>query len=347
MRRFVYKITRVVIKLLLHVYFGKIEINGLSNIPKNKPVLFLSNHQNAFLDTILIATDCNRSPYFLTRSDIFKNNFLSKIFSLFKMIPIYRIRDGVDALKNNSRTFDLCSDLFKEDKSIVIFPEANHNLKRRVRPLSKGFTRILITALEKYPDLDIYLVPVGLNYKNASKFPDGVSIFYGKPILLKDSYLSEDGRLLKNRVVDIVFERLKSLTTHIENEDKYEATIVKLDAIGVDYLKPESVNKTLDTIAVFNSFEEFIETDGWFDKILITLFYIFNFPVLIIWKMIIKKRIKEKEFLSTARFVFSIVAFSIYFLILGFISFYCWGLIVSIVSVGSVFVFNMIYKKLE
>lgn len=346
MRNFIYKTTRACIKLLLGIYFGKIEVNGLANVPKNKPVLFLSNHQNAFLDTILIATDCNRSPYFLTRSDVFKNNLLKKIFNFFKMIPIYRIRDGIDSLKNNKKTFDLCSTLFKENKAVVIFPEANHNLKRKVRPLSKGFTRILLNTLEKYPDIDMHLVPVGLNYKNASSFPDKVSVCYGAPILVKDYYKKGDGEFLKNELTTTVFNSLKDLTTHIENDEKYEAIITRLDAIGVDYLKPKNVNRTIETITSFNN-EEFIETDGWFDKILATVFYSVNFPVLLIWKLLVKEKIKEKEFLSTARFAFSIIAFLIYFLILFTIGFYFYNVLIGAIIVASVFIFNMVYKKLE
>ena len=91
------------------------------------------------------------------------------------MIPIYRIRDGRESLKNNQAVFDLCSDLLQQKEAILMFPEANHNLKRRVRPLSKGFTRILFNTLLQAPETDIQIVPVGINYKDAVRFPDQVA----------------------------------------------------------------------------------------------------------------------------------------------------------------------------
>ena len=69
---------------------------------------------------------------------------------------------------------------------MVIFPEGSHNLARRVRTLSKGFTRIVFDTLEKYPDINLQLVPIGVNYKNAKAWPDEAAIYFGDPLLAAD-----------------------------------------------------------------------------------------------------------------------------------------------------------------
>lgn len=345
MKIIIYKIVRSTVKVLLHLYFGKIVINGLKNVAKNKPVLFLSNHQNSFLDTILIGTACGRSPFFLTMAAVFKTKLLKTIFTFFRMIPIYRIRDGINSLKKNDKTFDKAVALLAKNESIVIFPEANHNLKRRVRPLSKGFTRILFMTLEKFPDLDIHLVPVGVNYVNADKFPDKAAIFYGKPIRVQEIYNPNDLIKSKDAMVAIVSERLKLLTTHIESEKDYDQILEKLEVFGVNYLQPEEVNKSLHMLHHLTKIPSVKSKENSFQKLLSIIFWLLNFPVLLLWKNIFKPKIKEIEFLSTMRFAFSVAVYPLYYVLLFVLGVLFWNVFVAISIVAMVFIFNIIFTK--
>ncbi|HZJ21288.1 MAG TPA: 1-acyl-sn-glycerol-3-phosphate acyltransferase, partial [Pricia sp.] len=72
MKNLGYRLLKLWIKAGLYLYYGKIKISGLENVPRNEPVLFLPNHQGALMDVLLIVTDCHRKPFFLTRSDVFK-----------------------------------------------------------------------------------------------------------------------------------------------------------------------------------------------------------------------------------------------------------------------------------
>ena len=246
---------RLWVKASLHLYFGKIKIHGLENIPKDAPVLFLPNHQNALLDVLLIAVDCNRKPYFLTRSDVFNGKILHAIFDFLQMIPIYRMRDGRESLKNNQAVFDYCSELLMKKEAILMFPEANHNLKRRVRPLSKGFTRILFNTMVKGSDADIQIVPVGINYRDAESFPDKVALFFGAPISVNGMYDPEDEKGSVDSIKEAVSSRLENLTTHIADEANYEEIAGQLNSLQVDYLRPKVVNKAISELqhTTFNS----------------------------------------------------------------------------------------------
>ena len=139
-------------------------------------------------------------------------------------------------------------DLLQNKQAILMFPEANHNLMRRVRPLSKGFTRIIFNALDIDPDLDIQLVPVGLNYSDATKFPSKVTLFFGDAISVQNHYDPSDEKIAIDNIKEAISEKLKTLTTHIEDKDTYNETIKVLDAAGVDYLNPQSVNSKLQNL---------------------------------------------------------------------------------------------------
>jgi len=341
-----YSLVKLWIKISLYLYHRKIKVSGLENIPQDKPVLFLPNHQSALLDVLLIAVDCNRKPYFLTRSDVFTNKTLIAIFDYFQMIPIYRIRDGRDSLKNNQAVFYRCAKLLERGEALLMFPEANHNLRRRVRPLSKGFTRILFAALEKQPDLDIQLVPVGLNYKHASKFPDQVAIYYGKSISLQGLVLKNDYQGSIPRIKSTVTEALEKLTTHIDDEENYDDIIEHLEAKEVDFLKPQEVNLAIKEIN--DSSEAPKKTKrklNVFSLLFKLVFAFLNFPMLLLWRTFGKPKVWEPEFMGTLRFAFALIGYPIYYLFIftaiGFLS--TWP--IGLASVLGLFFFNLIFVK--
>jgi len=306
---------RTYIRIGLFFYFKRIEIHGLGNVPKNKAVLLLGNHQNALLDALLIATKCGRSSYFLTRAAVFKNPFISKLLKSLQMLPVYRIRDGWSNLSNNNAIFETCTNVLSKNEAVVIFPEGNHDLARRVRSLSKGFTRIVFDALEKHPQLDIKLIPVGLNFVNATQFPDSASMYFGEAISAQ-SFVSDD----RNESVQNLKEKMKSelseLTTNIP-EDTYDEILSRLDALNVNYLNPKEVNTCIQSN--FKNCSLKSKKNNQFLKALFKILLILNifFPYLI-WKFLVKPKIKEPEFIATFRFAMVLTLVPIYLLIMLF-----------------------------
>jgi 1-acyl-sn-glycerol-3-phosphate acyltransferase len=278
--------------------------------------MFLANHQNALLDPILIATHCSRKSYFLTRSDVFGNPVLKWFFEFLQMIPVYRIRDGKDSLKGNKATFERCSNLLQNGEAILLFPEGNHSLKRRVRPLSKGFTRILFLALENNPSLDIGIIPIGVNYAQAAKFPDKAALYYGQEIRVQDFFDKRDLTASASRLKEEVYFHLKKLTTHIEEEENYDVIIEKLNGANVDYLNPEKVNLLLEQDTVLAS-KPIVEPKVSFIKRLFRWGFIaLNFPMILLWSYCIKPKVAAPEFLSTTRFMFALLLYPFFYILL-------------------------------
>jgi len=346
LKNFVYNLIKFWIKTSLHLYHGSITVKGLENVPADKPVLFLPNHQNALLDPLLIAVDCNRKPYFLTRSDVFKSSVLNRLFDLVRMIPIYRIRDGRDSLRHNEAVFERCAKLLSNNESLLMFPEANHNLKRRVRPLSKGFTRILFKTLEEDPSLDIRLIPVGFNYLYGEDFPDKVAIYFGKDIVLQKLLQEDDERATIEKIKYEVSEALKKLTTHIPKEN-YQETIEKLDTLDADYLDPTQTNNILRDSESVRERTKVKPGKSLFGKVYLPFFLLLNLPVVLLWKLWMKPKVWEPEFTATLRFAIALVAFPIYYVLL-FTGLSFWiGPLIAIGFVLALFVFNWGYVKLD
>ena len=334
---------RTFLRVALFFYYKKIKIVNPENVPKTGAVLFLGNHHNALMDPLLIATKCGRFSYFLTRASVFKNKIIAKALKSLLMLPVYRIRDGWSSISKNKFIFETSATLLGHEKALTLFPEASHNLKRTVRPLSKGFTRIVHKAIEQNPELNLNLVPIGFNYKNAEKFGDSVSIYFGEPltITIKDTINKTKSK------VDLrykIYKRLCKLTTHIDPEN-YDTTIQKLENLNVDFLNPEAVNHCIK-----NNFKE-CERASKLELSILKKFFKFCLILLLIipyliWKLGVQPKIKEAEFTATFRFAIAITIVPIYLLAVSCLLFVFASFKLALFYFFSVLVLTLLSVKL-
>jgi 1-acyl-sn-glycerol-3-phosphate acyltransferase len=209
-------------RLSMNFYFSKIEIIGLENIPKDKPCVFSPNHQNAFLDALVIGCIAPIKISYLTRSDVFNKTYAWFLDAL-QMIPIYRIRDGVNSLSLNEQIFEKCREKVKKDKSILMFSEGNHGNDYFLRPLKKGSSRFSLETQEMMPDKDILLIPVGLNYFHHQKPGFKISVVIGQPIRAKDYVedFKKNNPSTINRLRDVLAEGMKDCLLLPEEDEDY------------------------------------------------------------------------------------------------------------------------------
>jgi 1-acyl-sn-glycerol-3-phosphate acyltransferase len=319
----------------LFFFFKKINVYGTNNIPKKGAVLFVSNHKNALIDPILIATTTTRNIHFLTRASAFKLKLVKWLLSTVNMLPIYRLRDGKETLAKNSEIFNKCYSLLGKKRSLLIFPEGTHDIKRWVRPLSKGFTRITFGALENNPGLELKIVPIGLNYNKADKFAESVTIFYGDPIHVNPYWNKDDMNTSTAALKKIVSDKMKELTTHIEDQENYDTIIQKLGS--VDFLKPKEVNNLIRKIntnksqitnnKIQKSYKSREPSFLW--KGLKSIVNLNSIIPLIIYKAI-EPKIQEIEFVSTTKFAIGITAFPIFYILQTLVINYFFGIQIAL-----------------
>jgi 1-acyl-sn-glycerol-3-phosphate acyltransferase len=306
-----YTFLKYFIKLGLLFYHKKIKVVGLENIPKKGALLFISNHPNALLDPLLIVTNNVRDIHFLARASAFKNKLVAKFLMSIKMIPIYRKRDGVNTIEKNKNTFSKSVEIMNSEKALFIAAEGSHNIQRRVREFKKGYVHIILDTFKKHPELDIQIVPIGLNYDSVLNYPSSVSIYYGKPISAKKHYNKNDIVATTKNLLEVVRNSMKILTNHIGIEENYDSIVTKLNSLNVDYLNPIETNK------IINNLEDYTEGKSEKEKRKSILYYLFVLNSLIpwyIWKKI-EKSITEIEFISTFRFAIGVTLFPIFYIL--------------------------------
>ena len=205
------------------------------NRPKKdieKPSIITPNHQNALMDALAVLFAKNEPLVFLARSDIFKQKTVAAILYFLKILPVYRIRDGFDSLKNNQETFDHTVRLLNNKRSLVILPEGNHFGAKRLRTLKKGFARIaFMTEMHGNEQVDLQIVPTAIDYSSYDKFFARLTVVFGNPFPLKpfmESY-KEKPQIAINDIAKELTERLKDHIIHIETEEHYDESLLAIE----------------------------------------------------------------------------------------------------------------------
>ena len=113
------------------------------------------------------------------------------------------------------------------------------------------------------------------------------------------------------KLKNIVREKLKELTTHIEVEN-YDETIHKLG--NADFLNPIRINESLKNSSTIKLDETFTKEPSILWKLLKIAVVINSIVPMIIYKFI-EPNIKEIEFISTTKFTIGITAFPLFYFI--------------------------------
>jgi 1-acyl-sn-glycerol-3-phosphate acyltransferase len=201
------------------------------------PDIYTPNHQNALMDALALLFAKNKPLVFLARSDIFKKKTIASIMYFIKILPVFRIRDGFDSLKNNQETFDHTVRVLSSNRGLVILPEGNHEGIKRLRPLKKGFARIaFMTEINGNEKVNLNIVPVGIDYTSYTSFFTRLTVVFGEPFALKDFMpgYKEKPEIELNRIKEHLAGKLRELIIHVEHDEFY-SEVVAGTAIYAEY----------------------------------------------------------------------------------------------------------------
>ncbi len=223
---FAYKILYTMVAVAHKLYYRRFTVVGHEKIPLDTPVIFAANHQNALMDALAVDYAARRSLAFLARADIFKKPFIAKLLNMLKILPIYRMRDGIEALGNNQEVFDNTVAVLKSNIPLCILPEGNHEGRKRLRPLKKGIFRIAFQAEEEnHYKLNLHIVPVGLDFSDYFNAGSDLTVVFGTPIKIADyaaQYHENENKTITG-LSNLLSESMRSIMIHIP-EEHYELT---------------------------------------------------------------------------------------------------------------------------
>ena len=222
----VYAMLRHYVDLALRLSYRNIKYVGRERLPKDGAIIFAPNHTNALMDAMVILALDRRPKVFVARADIFRNPRIAKILTFCRIMPIMRMRDGIDEVRKNNETIERAVDVLRDKVPFCIFPEGTHQAKYSSLPLSKGIFRIAFQAQELMPDMPLYIVPVGLRYGNFFRFRSTARVQVGEPINV-GKFIQEHSDLTQpeqmNTLKELLDERMKQSIFYIPNDENYDA----------------------------------------------------------------------------------------------------------------------------
>ena len=219
---FLLKLVNVVIRNS----YRSLKYIGTERIPKDAAVIFAPNHTGTLMDALVILAMNNKPKVFIARADIFRNPTLAKLLGFFKMMPIMRMRDGIEEVKKNNKTIETAADVLKDKVPLCIFPEGTHQAKYSMLPLSKGIFRIALQAKELLGDKPLYIVPVGIRYGNFYRFRSSARVQFGNPINVGEFVAEHSDRTVPeqiNLMRELLAARMKENLHFIPNDEDYNA----------------------------------------------------------------------------------------------------------------------------
>ncbi len=213
-----YSFLKFSVTLFRCFFFRSIRVDHPEFFQIKGPVLIAANHPNSFLDAILLDTLFQQPVWSLARGDVFKNNFLTRVLTAMRILPVYRVSEGVENLSTNYETFATCKKIFRDNGLVLIFSEGLCINEWHLRPLKKGTARLVISSWKE--EIPLTILPVGINYSSFTRFGKNVIINIGEPISKNEVSLEgTEGQSIQS-FNSILNERLQPLVLEISPEDQ-------------------------------------------------------------------------------------------------------------------------------
>lgn len=175
------------LRFALRIFYRRIELRGVENIPSHGAVIFASNHPNGLLDPLFLLCFGGRPVSFLGKAPLFHYFFIGWFVRLFETIPVYRKQDGTSG--SNRETFERARSVLHKGGSIAIFPEGTTHDDPSMRELKSGAARIAIGAAMDH----VVIVPVGIYYTAKQTFRSSALVVFGEPLPVPSAAIDANG----------------------------------------------------------------------------------------------------------------------------------------------------------
>lgn len=352
----IYRFLKTYCSIGLHFYLRKWQVEGRENVPTQGPLIYIANHQNAFLDAILMTCSASRNPYYLARANVFQKAWAAKLLSLIHLKPIYRFRDGFSTLKNNDIIMQDCIDLMKKGEVILLFPEGNHNEPWSMRAFQKGFARMAMMFHEQSNGAPLHIVPIGIHYTDHHAFNTRVLIHYGKPLLVTDLIRDEQsdrGKL--EAIVEAGEVAIKKLALDLKPENEYEKR--KEHLLENRQFKTDMMQQLEADRAIAASYPSSQPKRSAYNLLVqlvrlpFALYVYLTHGIPYLWmKNFIQKKIKDPQFISSVKYAIGIFAIPVYYLLITLVFYvttkntqWSWAFFASMPA--SLFIFAKLSRK--
>jgi 1-acyl-sn-glycerol-3-phosphate acyltransferase len=159
-----YSIIKAIIKVGFYFFCRTININKPQLLNTKGPILLTVNHPNALIDAIVIGLLFKHPIHFLARGDAFNKPWKRTVLTALNMIPIYRLRDGVENLHLNEFAFNKSKEVLQNNGIVLIFIEGICKHTHELQPFKKGAARIALSCWKE--NIPVQIMPITICYSS-------------------------------------------------------------------------------------------------------------------------------------------------------------------------------------
>src|SRR4029450_9190712 len=138
-------------------------------VPPGGAVLLCINHQNNFIDSLLVGGALARKVHYLATAALFRNPLVGRFLGAWGPLPVYRRQDDPDKMDRNLDAFEACFRAFREGRLVAIYPEGTTYAEARVQRIKTGAARLALGYEAERPR-ELSVIPVGLNFDARKSF---------------------------------------------------------------------------------------------------------------------------------------------------------------------------------
>jgi 1-acyl-sn-glycerol-3-phosphate acyltransferase len=207
------------LQLVVKTFFREIAVKGVENLPDSGPVIFTPNHPNALVDPLLLFFfPPVYNIRFVAKAPLFKIPLLGWIMRKMQAIPVVRRFEAAGKVDYKA-FFSACVNSLGAGNSITIFPEGASLPQPHMTTMRTGAARLFFMAREK--NIDVRIVPVGLNYERGSIFRSSVVVWAAPALDTTD--LEEKHKSSPQSAVRELTERIRvNLEEHVFQTENFQ-----------------------------------------------------------------------------------------------------------------------------
>lgn len=225
-----YRLVRSVIRVLLALFYRRVDVVGAERIPEAGPLIVAANHHNAVVDAMLIVGTFPRPVRVLANAPLFRNPIVGPFLRLMGAVPVNRRVEAGDDPRKNDAMFDAAIAALRAGGALLIFPEGRTTPRPTLLPLRTGAARILFGAERAGAGRSgTTLLPVGLVFHDPGTFRAASAlIMIGPPVEATDLATPADGRAedgvraLTDRLALAIRDQI------VEAEDHYTLELLRV-----------------------------------------------------------------------------------------------------------------------
>lgn len=185
----IYQLFRWINGIALHWFYRDIRVIGTENIPVSAPLLIACNHQNALVDSLIVAWIVRRRITMTAKATLVKNPLIALLFRILGVVPLRRMSDEVRKTdgspvnrSRNAEAFREILDLLERRGAVLIFPEGKSHNETGLEPLKSGLARLALQARDKRSIEGVTILPLGLVFEDKGVPGTIAGVHIGKPI---------------------------------------------------------------------------------------------------------------------------------------------------------------------